>query len=259
MDAVRYQRFLDELTGWAEHHPDVVGLVALGSTAAVGRKPDRWSDHDVWVVVRDGTAEGFRTDTSWLPDPDRIALAYRETAHGGNVIYEDGHFLEFAVFDEAELDIVAGNDARVLVDRADVAARLEGILGRNSAEPESADTLLGKVLGQVWIGVSRFGRGERQSAHAMVKTHAWTSLLHLVTQCVPSEGADGLDDLDVTRRFELAYPNLAARIEAALAAPLLDCAQELLEIAREVAGGALVVVPDAAFDAVLGRVEEAAR
>ena len=259
MDAATYRRFLDELTAWAEDHPDVVGLVGLGSTAATRREPDRWSDHDIWVVVRDGTAEAFRTDTSWLPDADRIALAYRETAHGVNVIYGDGHFLEFAVFDEAELDLVAGNDARVLVDRAEVAARLEGILSRNTPEPPSTDALVGKVLGQVWIGVSRYGRGERQSAHAMVKFHAWTSLLHLVTQCVPSEAADRLDDLDVTRRFELAYPEPAARIEATLELPLLDCARGLLAITREVAGAALDEVPDAAIDAVLARIEEAAR
>lgn len=258
MDAATYRRFLDELTAWAEDHPDVVGLVALGSTAAVGREPDRWSDHDVWVVARDGTAEGFRTDTSWLPDADRIALAYRETAHGVNVIYEDGHFLEFAVFDEADLDIVAGNDARVLVDQAGIAERLDGILTRNAPHPQSPEALLGKVLGQVWIGVSRFGRGERQSAHAMVKHHAWMSLLRLVTLVVPPRAAGRLDDLDLTRRFEEAFPELSARIEAALAAPLLDCARSLLQITREVARSASDDVPEAAFEAVLRRIDEAA-
>ena len=67
MNPADYRRFLAELTVWADAHPDVLGLVALGSTAGTTHQPDEWSDHDVWLVTVDGTAAGLRDD-SRTPD-----------------------------------------------------------------------------------------------------------------------------------------------------------------------------------------------
>ena len=78
MQRDQYDRFLAVLTEWAEGDPRVLGLVVLGSTAGVGRRPDEWSDHDFFVVSRDGAADELRADRSWLPDADRI-VHYRVT------------------------------------------------------------------------------------------------------------------------------------------------------------------------------------
>jgi len=81
----------------------VIGLVMLGSSAEAQRTPDAWSDHDFFVITHPGTQEALRTHLDWLPEPDQIVLRPRETKHGLKVLYDDGHVIEFAVFDLQEL------------------------------------------------------------------------------------------------------------------------------------------------------------
>ena len=99
-----FDRFTERLVSSVSTRDEVLGLVLLGSGAQRERL-DEWSDHDFYLVVRDEVAEQMRRDLSWLPDPERIVLAPRETAHGLKVVYDDAHVLELAV---ATLDEVAG-------------------------------------------------------------------------------------------------------------------------------------------------------
>jgi hypothetical protein len=69
--------------------------------------PDEWSDHDFFVITPPGGQEALREDLSWLPRADRVALSFRETGHGLVVLYDDGHLLEFAVFELDELALAA--------------------------------------------------------------------------------------------------------------------------------------------------------
>jgi len=63
----------------------------------------------------------------------------RETAHGLKVLYDDGHLLEFAVFDEAELPLARVNDYRVLLDRAHLEADLKHLRTKSATEAASVD------------------------------------------------------------------------------------------------------------------------
>ena len=101
MDIAEYRAFSNELTQSARQNPRVVGLIAVGSMSEVATVPDAWSDHDFFLIVQPGEQESFRTDLSWLPQPNTIALSFRDTEHGLKVVYNNGHLLEFAVFDPA--------------------------------------------------------------------------------------------------------------------------------------------------------------
>src|SRR3954454_25345021 len=120
MDADAYRAFTDELTDCARADERVVGLVAVGSTADSDYAPDEWSDHDFFLVSKPGEQEGLRQDLRWLPADERIAFSFRETAHGLKVFYDDGHMIEFAVFDVAEIALAGANRYRVLLDRGGV-------------------------------------------------------------------------------------------------------------------------------------------
>jgi len=54
VEAVEYQRFTDDLVAWAIREQTVIGLVAVGSTAAVTHAPDEWSDRS-WPSLRPPT------------------------------------------------------------------------------------------------------------------------------------------------------------------------------------------------------------
>lgn len=256
MDGSRYRRFTDELVERLDADDRVIGVVALGSTAATSHPPDTWSDHDVWIVTRDGAAADLRSDVSWLPEASRIVLLVPETLHGRSVIYDDGHLVEFAVFDDAELEVARANSFRVLLDRCDLRRRMEEIAERTSiAAGTPAVDELGTLLSQITIGVNRFARGERLSAGQLVRCHAARTLIGLLAGAGERAASGRLDTLDPTRRFEQVDPDVAGEVGSALDGSILDAASALLDVAeRELPSR----VDAAAFRAVRATVSRAA-
>ena len=121
-----FLEYSDRLAASAAAHPDVLGLVLVGSAADTGRV-DEWSDHDFFLIVKDGLAEGFRQDLSWLPDSEEVVIRPRETDHGLKVVYRNGHVLEFAVFDDRELEMASVNYWAVPVDKTDITVRVAAL------------------------------------------------------------------------------------------------------------------------------------
>lgn len=232
MQPTAYQRFIDHLVAQAQREAEIVGVVLLGSTAGRKREPDSFSDHDVWVVTVDGAAAALRDDSSWLPDPERIVGHFYETQHGRSVVYDDGHLLELAVFDDGELEVAAANDYRVVYDSGRIEERMVAIAERTKQQhhSQSSEVAAGAFVTHVIIGLGRYGRGELLSAGERLRSAAVTSLLQLVTTGTGSLPADNLDPL---RRFEAVDPALAARLDAALARPLPDLAASLLDLAAD--------------------------
>jgi hypothetical protein len=235
MELEEYRRLTERLGERLAAEPDVLGLVALGSMSGEPPLPDAWSDHDFFVVTVPGAQERFRTRLDWLPDPGDVVLSFRETAHGVKALYRSGHLLEFAVFDRDELRLARVNRYRVLLDRADVAARMRAVreesAGASAAGRPDDGWLAGQLLTSLVVGAGRFRRGERLSAHQMVKVAALGHLVRLLTRHVPPERAGVQDDLDPFRRFEAAWPEIGREIGKALLREAPDAASALLAIA----------------------------
>lgn len=236
MDATSYAAYTERVVAWAVSNPTVLGLVALGSMAEQGRTPDEWSDHDFWVVVQDGAAERLRTAPDWLPDPDRIVLFFRETDHGVKAVYDDGHLLESAIFEVKGLSITRANEYRVLVDKMDLANRMEAIAASTHAETSTDDPtdefLFGQFLTNLLVGTGRWARGEHESGRVFVKQHAVGHLLRLANRHRPAELPNSLDNLDPHRRLEVAFPEFAQRLAGALTEQVPVAAEELLAIGQ---------------------------
>ena len=238
MDPARYRAFTASLLARAVGEPEVLGLIAQGSMAEAPRPPDAFSDHDFFLIVRPGAAERFRTVRDWLPDHERIVFAFRETTHGVKALYDDGHLVEFAVFEPDELDLARTNAYRVLLDRAGLEPRLAALAARTATEAEAADPLwlAGQFLTALLVGINRYRRGESVSAHACVRGAALGHLLRLLAVVAPPERARQLDSLDPHRRVEQAYPSLAGELSSLVTAPIPEAARALLTLAdREVA------------------------
>jgi hypothetical protein len=215
-----YQRLTAQLVETLTADSRVLGLVALGSMAEQhGRLPDRWSDHDFFVVTHE--AEALRGTTEWLPDRGRIALWFRETPHGCKAVYDDGHLMEYAVFTPDELRLARANDYRVLLDRERIEERMAAVAAVRDAPP-SREWLHGMFLSNLLVAAQRAQRGELQSARWML-AHA---LRHLVTLL-----GGGADDLDPLRRFDHYAIDQAMRLGPAAAA------RELLAVYEAEGGG----------------------
>jgi hypothetical protein len=233
-----FRAFTDRLLANLSNDPEVIGLVTLGSTSGLPPEPDVFSDHDFFVVTVAGAQERFRTDLSWLPDPRDVVLAFRETPHGVKALYASGHLAEFAVFDLDELAEARVNRLRVLLDRADVAARMERVraITAATARMEQPDETwrAGQFLTNLVVGAGRAARGERISGHQLVRASALGHLVPLLRARVDFERVGDLDFLDPFRRLEHGLPEVCEELERALRMAVVPAARALLAIgARE--------------------------
>jgi lincosamide nucleotidyltransferase B/F len=255
MTPAEHRAFTEAVVRRLAHDPDVLGVVGLGSTSGLPPEPDGFSDHDLFVVTRSGAQERFRQDLGWLPGTaGPVALAFRETAHGVKALLAGGHLVEFAAFDLDELALARVNRYAVLLDRADVAARL-GRVREATATAVAAQRVdeawqLGQFLTTLVVGSSRAARGERLSGHQLVRVAALGHLVTLLRSALPPAAAAGLDDLDPYRRLERALPEAARRLDEALRLPVVPAARALLGLLLRLRPG--LVAPEA-----LGAVERA--
>jgi hypothetical protein len=254
-----FEAFTGELRARLGEDHRVLGLVALGSMARRDYEPDRFSDHDFFVVTRPGAQEALRGDQSWLPRRDDIVFFYRETPHGVKAIYGDGHLVEFAVFDLAELPAARVNRYRVLLDRADVETRLASVARATASgsEDRADDTwLLGQFLTGLLVAAGRFARGEHLSARCLVAGGAVRPLLLLLARHVPSSRRGLLDGLDPFRRFELAYPTLGEELDAVLSREAPAAVLELLALSRRELALRMPEFPSRAVEVLERRIAE---
>jgi hypothetical protein len=245
-----YNRFTGRLVAGLEGDDGVLGIVGLGSTASSGREPDRWSDHDVWIVVRDGEQERFRSHVGWLPDADQIAWWHRETEHGLSVLYRSGHLVECAVFAASELSVARANLAAVLLDRGGVADRIAALQAHTAAtiDRPATEWLLGQLLAALVVGVSRWARGERLSGHYRLMDGV-RHLVRLLAVHAPPSRPDLLDDLDPVRRIEDAWPATGAELDRIVSLPVPEAAPRVVDLLRAELGS-LVAPHGAALAAV---------
>ena len=228
-----YHRYTGRLVAGLEDDDRVLGIVGLGSTARSGREPDSWSDHDVWIVVRDGEQERFRSHVGWLPDADQIAWWHRETEHGLSVIYRSGHLVECAVFAAAELSVARANWAAVLLDRGGIADRIAALQAHTAStiERPASEWLLGQLLAALVVGASRWARGERLSGQYRLMDGI-RHLVRLLAAHVPSSRPDLLDELDPVRRVELAWPAIGAELDRIVVLPAPEAALRVVALLR---------------------------
>jgi hypothetical protein len=239
MDRASYDAFAVDLTAALADRPEVLGLVAVGSFAS---GPDAWSDHDFLVIATPSAAAGLRADPTWLPWHERLVLHFQETDHGMKGVYDDGHLVEYAVFAPDEIALARLNRTRVLLDRADVAARVAAVVAGTpalvEAEAESDAYLHGQLLTALLVGVQRHRRGEHLSGIDFVHRFALRHFLVLLARHVPVAQPDVRDNLNPFRRVEQAYPEVGAALARILATGDLEAvALGLLDLAaQELAG-----------------------
>ena len=219
---------------------EVLGLVLVGSTADLARV-DEWSDHDFYVVTKEGHAESMRQDLSWLPDHDSIVMRPRETAHGLKVVYEDASVLEFAVFDDHELDQAGANAYNVTLDRSNITERMAALAERSKPKGYDFDTEFEVFLGQMLIGIGRARRGETLIAGQFIRSYCLNRALGFMRAWVkPLAGTEPKEDnLDRFRRFEQQYPELGAEIEAILQQPIEAAGKHLVDLVVRIGHGHL--------------------
>lgn len=237
MSPQEFRDYTDALIALSHADERILGLVALGSMAGTHHQADEWSDHDFWLVVKEGTQPEFHADLSWIPSAERIVVAFKETDHGWKILFNKGHILEYAIFSLDELQLTRFQHYVVLVDKARVKQSMVAMVARGQHLIPSQPALyrVNQVLTLLVVGLGRYARGEEISASLFIKSYALEHLCYILRILVPPEHPHLVDDLSPTRRIELTLPAYRERLKGIITAPILDAAQVILDLLREVA------------------------
>lgn len=200
---------LDEIATSLQEREPALALIGLGSIGLELDRLDDYSDLDFFVIIEAGHKAAFLDDLSWLQAIHPIAYYFRNTADGYKLLFEDGIFCEFAVFEPAELEQIPFAPGRILWKRPQVAASLA-----HPAQPppppeaKPLDWLLGEALTNLYVGLSRFRRGEKLSAASFIQGYAVDRLLELAP-FIEETGPAMADPFGLERRFEWRYSAVA--------------------------------------------------
>ena len=226
--------FKKELRDKSKVDERILGLIWAGSAAETERF-DIYSDFDFYLVTQDEDAEPMRQNLEWLPRLEEVAYWARETAHGLKVVYKDGTILEFAIFTLDELSNSVVNHFFVDLDKADVDVRTQAI--KVKGEPKSHETVedhLAIIYTLLMIAIGRARRGELLIAGQFIRSYAALHLIKAVKKTFDSADLSKRDVLDPWRRFEWEYPEIALKLNTALAKDVEASAWAIGELAYEV-------------------------
>src|SRR5947208_13451578 len=94
---------LDAIGASLKESGHALALLGLGSVGLETERLDDYSDLDFFVIVKPGWKTRYIARLDWLSTLCSLAYVFRNTVDGYYVLFEDGLFCEFAVFEAHEL------------------------------------------------------------------------------------------------------------------------------------------------------------
>jgi hypothetical protein len=185
-----------------------LALLALGSVGVEMERLDQYSDLDFFAIVKTGSKQAFMDDLGWLAAP--IAYRFQNTVDGYKVLYEDGIFAEFAVFEPDDLAPIPFAPGRIVWKAAEFDESLVAARVRTPGKP-SLEHALGEALTNLYVGMGRYHRGEKLSAMRFIQVYAVDQVMKLAPYIEPDQPALR-DPFTEERRFEQRFPGIAARL-----------------------------------------------
>jgi lincosamide nucleotidyltransferase B/F len=200
---------LDEIGLSLERSGHALALLGLGSVGLELDRLDAYSDLDFFAIVEQGYKQAYIDSLQWLSDVHPITYQFRNTEDGYKLLFADGIFCEFAVFELEELRNIPFAPGRIVWKRSDMSDTLGQPPSKtNLPSKRNKDWLLGEAVTNIYVGLQRDKRGEKLSAMRFIQSYAVDRLLELV-EYIESPNEAHRDPFVNERRFEQRYPNLA--------------------------------------------------
>lgn len=189
-----------------EDNPHGLALLGLGSAGKEQARMDKWSDLDFFAIVQDGYKQAFIDDLSWLASLAQIAWCFKNTADGYKLLFEDGVFCEFAVFEVHELADIPYSEGEFVYRDTAVPESCKAPRVKSQSQTQDEEFLLGELLSNLYVGLCRFHRGERCSAMRFIQIYAFDRLVNLLDLKGTGKTDAFQDDFCSDRRVELRHP-----------------------------------------------------
>lgn len=197
-----------------------LALIGLGSVGLERDRLDEHSDLDFFALVEPGHKARYLDDLSWLSDVAPVAFLFQNTADGYKLLYADGVFCEFAVFEPQELEQIPFAAGQTVWRRAGVDASVgTPTCPAMGGARQGVEWQLGEALTNLYVGLKRYRRGEKLSAMRFVQGFALDRVLELAPaleayfrRAEPgvAEQPAYRDPFNNERRLEQRFPRLSA-------------------------------------------------
>lgn len=186
-------------------------LLGLGSAGSELARMDKYSDLDFFVVVEEG---GYKqkmiANLDWLDQVHPLAFSFQNTADGHKVMYTDGIYGEFAIFEHKELSSITYSGGRIVWKRDSFDA--SGIPMQNgptqNGRTDDLDYCINEALANIYVGLCRYARGEKLNACTFIESSAVGNLLKVAHLFEPDQNLY-IDRFGLDRRVEKRHPKLA--------------------------------------------------
>lgn len=201
---------LDDIGQSLSQSDGALALLGLGSVGQEFARLDEYSDLDFFVIVKPGYKARFIADLEWLSRIHPVAYAFLNTADGYKLLFADGIFCEFAVFEPDELAQIPFTPGRIIWQRAEFDAALLEKPAPAPAE-RSIDFLVGEAVTNLYVGLGRYRRGEKLSAARFIQGYAVDRVVELAARIEPARPGSA-DPFDGARRFEQRFGDTAVHL-----------------------------------------------
>lgn len=200
---------LDEIGKSLEQTGHALALIGLGSVGVELERLDQYSDLDFFVIVQEGHKQRYLQNLNWLTELCPAVYYFLNSPDGYKLLFRDGIFCEFAVFEQRELSAIPFTAGRVVWKQPWIAEQIAiPATAPASAPKASADWLLGEALTNLYVGLGRYQRGEKLSALRFIQQYAVERIIELASQIETSQPVFA-DPFSGERRFERRFPGIA--------------------------------------------------
>ncbi|MEQ2527072.1 hypothetical protein WMO40_10190 [Bacillaceae bacterium CLA-AA-H227] len=201
---------LDEIGKSLERKGGALLLLGVGSVGIETARLDDYSDLDFFVIVEPEQKSRYIDHLDWLEEVQPLAYSFKNSEMGYKILFEDGIYGEYAVFEESELINSSYTEGRVVWK--DPSYNNPGISKPSNPIPspkkDSLDYPLNEALTNLYVGLGRFARGERLSATRFIQGYAVDRILSVV-HLLEQEQDYFPDPFGNERRLEQRFPRFA--------------------------------------------------
>lgn len=186
-----------------------IGLLGLGSIGKDLERLDNYSDLDFFVIVKKGMREIFIDNLNWLTCIKSASYYYRNSPDGYKLMFDDGIYCEFAVFEDDGLTDIPFSEGRVIWKTEKLTESICKPGKKHSPwKPDNLEWAFNEAISCVYVGLCRYARGEKLSGTRFIENFA-VDILMAASYMYLKEYKTFDDDFQHERRIEIRYPDLS--------------------------------------------------
>ncbi|MBZ4683719.1 MAG: hypothetical protein JG768_1144 [Fusobacteriales bacterium] len=170
---------LDDIKNSLKKHSECEAIISMTPIELELDKFDEYKGINFIVFLKENK-DKFLENLSWLYCESKIIYAFKNTKNGYKIMYEDGIYLEFSIFCLDEIENVALPEGRIIYIKNDFDIdKLQ--IERLESNEINIDWEIGELITYIYLGLSKYNRGDKIPAFSFIQIYAVNRLLELAT------------------------------------------------------------------------------